>query len=147
MHVRRTSVNSVIFFFFFFFSPSTKIPRMLGYLLEKIYIFICVCIYMIFNIQVLTVMSVYLQALLERTGYTLDVTTGQRKYGGPPPDSVYSGVQPGIGTEVSVLQPFAEIFPVCKYFYLLYDGKNNFHFFRRVAIAFVLLSICILLPL
>ncbi len=24
------------------------------------------------------------QALLERTGYTLDVTTGQRKYGGPP---------------------------------------------------------------
>uniref|UniRef100_A0A2K6KE79 Heteroous nuclear ribonucleoprotein R n=1 Tax=Rhinopithecus bieti TaxID=61621 RepID=A0A2K6KE79_RHIBE len=37
-----------------------------------------------------------------RTGYTLDVTTGQRKYGGPPPDSVYSGVQPGIGTEVFV---------------------------------------------
>lgn len=42
------------------------------------------------------------QALLERTGYTLDVTTGQRKYGGPPPDTVYSGVQPGIGTEVSM---------------------------------------------
>ncbi|EPY82438.1 heterogeneous nuclear ribonucleoprotein R isoform 5-like protein [Camelus ferus] len=41
----------------------------------------------------------HVQALLERTGYTLDVTTGQRKYGGPPPDSVYSGVQPGIGTE------------------------------------------------
>nr|XP_011761112.2 heterogeneous nuclear ribonucleoprotein R [Macaca nemestrina] len=40
-----------------------------------------------------------IKALLERTGYTLDVTTGQRKYGGPPPDSVYSGVQPGIGTE------------------------------------------------
>jgi hypothetical protein len=29
----------------------------------------------------------------------LDVTTGQRKYSGPPPDSVYSGVQPGTGTE------------------------------------------------
>jgi len=55
--------------------------------------------------------------LLERTGYTLDVTTGQRKYGGPPPDSVYSGVQPGIGTEVSVLRLFAEIFPVCKLFF------------------------------
>ncbi|XP_026965596.1 heterogeneous nuclear ribonucleoprotein R isoform X2 [Orcinus orca] len=40
-----------------------------------------------------------IKALLERTGYTLDVTTGQRKYGGPPPDSVYSGMQPGIGTE------------------------------------------------
>ncbi|XP_032481000.1 heterogeneous nuclear ribonucleoprotein R isoform X7 [Phocoena sinus] len=44
-----------------------------------------------------------IKALLERTGYTLDVTTGQRKYGGPPPDSVYSGMQPGIGTEVKVL--------------------------------------------
>lgn len=42
----------------------------------------------------------YLQALLERTGYTLDVTTGQRKYGGPPPESVYSGQQPSVGTEV-----------------------------------------------
>lgn len=40
------------------------------------------------------------QALLERTGYTLDVTTGQRKYGGPPPDEVFKGTQPGIGTEV-----------------------------------------------
>ncbi|XP_004911637.1 heterogeneous nuclear ribonucleoprotein R isoform X1 [Xenopus tropicalis] len=43
-----------------------------------------------------------IKALLERTGYTLDVTTGQRKYGGPPPESVSSGAQPGIGTEVSV---------------------------------------------
>lgn len=46
---------------------------------------------------------VYSQALLERTGYTLDVTTGQRKYGGPPPEEVYSGPQPGIGTEVTLL--------------------------------------------
>ncbi|MBZ3869931.1 Heterogeneous nuclear ribonucleoprotein R [Sciurus carolinensis] len=45
-----------------------------------------------------------IKALLERTGYTLDVTTGQRKYGGPPPDSVYSGVQPGIGTELKKLK-------------------------------------------
>lgn len=43
---------------------------------------------------------VFVQALLERTGYTLDVTTGQRKYGGPPPDDVFKGTQPGIGTEV-----------------------------------------------
>ncbi|CAJ0944552.1 unnamed protein product [Ranitomeya imitator] len=42
------------------------------------------------------------QALLERTGYSLDVTTGQRKYGGPPPESVSSCAQPGIGTEVFV---------------------------------------------
>ncbi|CDQ57989.1 unnamed protein product [Oncorhynchus mykiss] len=40
-----------------------------------------------------------IKALLERTGYTLDVTTGQRKYGGPPPDEVHSRAQPGIGTE------------------------------------------------
>lgn len=43
------------------------------------------------------------QALLERTGYTLDVTTGQRKYGGPPPESVHSGAQPTIGTEVKII--------------------------------------------
>ena len=41
---------------------------------------------------------------MERTGYTLDVTTGQRKYGGPPPDSVYSGQQPSVGTEVKKLK-------------------------------------------
>uniref|UniRef100_A0A4W5R4D7 RRM domain-containing protein n=2 Tax=Hucho hucho TaxID=62062 RepID=A0A4W5R4D7_9TELE len=43
-----------------------------------------------------------IKALLERTSYTLDVTTGQRKYGGPPPDEVYSRAQPGVGTEVFV---------------------------------------------
>uniref|UniRef100_A0A674NTP8 Heterogeneous nuclear ribonucleoprotein R n=1 Tax=Takifugu rubripes TaxID=31033 RepID=A0A674NTP8_TAKRU len=43
-----------------------------------------------------------IKALLERTGYTLDVTTGQRKYGGPPPDNVFTGTHPGIGTEVFV---------------------------------------------
>lgn len=30
-------------------------------------------------------MLITLQEILERTGYSLDVTTGQRKYGGPPP--------------------------------------------------------------
>uniref|UniRef100_A0A2I2YL45 RRM domain-containing protein n=1 Tax=Gorilla gorilla gorilla TaxID=9595 RepID=A0A2I2YL45_GORGO len=43
-----------------------------------------------------------IKALLERAGYTLDVTTGQRKYGGPPPDSVYSGQQTSVGTEIFV---------------------------------------------
>ncbi|KAM9776296.1 heterogeneous nuclear ribonucleoprotein R-like isoform X1 [Syngnathus acus] len=43
-----------------------------------------------------------IKALLEQTGYTLDVTTGQRKYGGPPPEKVFNGLQPGIGTEVFV---------------------------------------------
>ncbi|XP_028316728.1 heterogeneous nuclear ribonucleoprotein R-like isoform X1 [Gouania willdenowi] len=43
-----------------------------------------------------------IKALLDRTGYTLDVTTGQRKYGGPPPEDVFKGTQPGIGTEVFV---------------------------------------------
>lgn len=41
---------------------------------------------------------------MERTGYTLDVTTGQRKYGGPPPEEVFQGAQPGIGTEVKLLE-------------------------------------------
>ncbi|XP_063078840.1 heterogeneous nuclear ribonucleoprotein Q-like isoform X1 [Engraulis encrasicolus] len=43
-----------------------------------------------------------IKELLDRTGYTLDVTTGQRKYGGPPPEAVYSGLQPHVGTEIFV---------------------------------------------
>lgn len=39
-----------------------------------------------------------IKEILERTGYPLDVTTGQRKYGGPPPN--YEGSQPGPGCEV-----------------------------------------------
>ncbi|KAJ7385714.1 hypothetical protein OS493_013745 [Desmophyllum pertusum] len=39
-----------------------------------------------------------IKALLDRTGYTLDITTGQRKYGGPPPN--WEGPPPGTGSEV-----------------------------------------------
>ncbi|KAI5711619.1 hypothetical protein M8J75_001866 [Diaphorina citri] len=39
-----------------------------------------------------------IKAVLERTGYSLDVTTGQRKYGGPPPN--WQGPAPGVGCEV-----------------------------------------------
>merc|ERR1719430_76235 len=38
-----------------------------------------------------------IRAILERTGYSLDVTTGQRKYGGPPPQ--WEGPAPGNGCE------------------------------------------------
>ena len=40
-----------------------------------------------------------LKAILDRTSYSLDVTTGQRKYGGPPPN--WDVAQPGPGHEVS----------------------------------------------
>ncbi|XP_076466503.1 heterogeneous nuclear ribonucleoprotein Q-like isoform X1 [Babylonia areolata] len=39
-----------------------------------------------------------LQEILKRTGYELDVTSGQRKYGGPPPG--WTQPQPGAGHEV-----------------------------------------------
>ena len=39
-----------------------------------------------------------IKAILDRTGYSLDVTTGQRKYGGPPPG--WDGPAPGNGCEV-----------------------------------------------
>ncbi|KAG8195906.1 hypothetical protein JTE90_001141 [Oedothorax gibbosus] len=42
-----------------------------------------------------------IKAILERTGYSLDVTTGQRKYGGPPPDWENKS-PPGSGCEVFV---------------------------------------------
>jgi len=41
-----------------------------------------------------------IKEILERTGYTLDVTTGQRKYGGPPPD--WEDPPPPNGCEVSL---------------------------------------------
>jgi len=40
-----------------------------------------------------------LKAILERTGYSLDVTTGQRKYGGPPPGTE-DPTPPGTGHEI-----------------------------------------------
>ena len=42
-----------------------------------------------------------IKEILERTGYTLDVTTGQRKFGGPPPG--WEGEPPSNGCEVSML--------------------------------------------
>uniref|UniRef100_A0A1A8IRN9 Synaptotagmin binding, cytoplasmic RNA interacting protein n=1 Tax=Nothobranchius kuhntae TaxID=321403 RepID=A0A1A8IRN9_NOTKU len=51
-----------------------------------------------------------IKELLERTSYTLDVTTGQRKYGGPPPESVFSGPQPTIGTEELEGEPIEIVF-------------------------------------
>ncbi|XP_022655415.1 heterogeneous nuclear ribonucleoprotein Q-like isoform X2 [Varroa destructor] len=41
-----------------------------------------------------------IKAILERSGYSLDVTTGQRKYGGPPPG--FDGQPPAAGCEVFV---------------------------------------------
>ncbi|XP_069129810.1 heterogeneous nuclear ribonucleoprotein Q-like isoform X1 [Argopecten irradians] len=43
-----------------------------------------------------------LKDILARTGYSLDVTTGQRKYGGPPPGSEESSTPPGSGHEIFV---------------------------------------------
>lgn len=43
-----------------------------------------------------------IQALLDKTKYSLDVTTGQRRYGGPPPSDVYEGDEPGPGCQVFI---------------------------------------------
>ena len=40
-----------------------------------------------------------MQEILDRTGYSLEITSGQRKYGGPPPN--YDGPTPAPGQEVS----------------------------------------------
>ncbi|KAI1286029.1 Heterogeneous nuclear ribonucleoprotein Q [Halotydeus destructor] len=49
-----------------------------------------------------------LKAILERTGYSLDITSGQRKYGGPPPD--WTERVPGAGCEIFVGKIPKEIF-------------------------------------
>jgi len=42
--------------------------------------------------------NLMMQVILDRSGYSLDVTTGQRKYGGPPPG--LPSAPPGPGHEV-----------------------------------------------
>ena len=48
---------------------------------------------------------------MDRTGYQLDITTGQRKYGGPPPN--WEGTQPGAGHEVNY-RTLNYLFTVCE---------------------------------
>ena len=56
--------------------------------------------------------------LLDRTGYSLDITTGQRKYGGPPPG--WEGPAPGQGEKVMFLA-FNEFFlAFLKIIYIMY---------------------------
>jgi len=43
-----------------------------------------------------------IKELLQRTKYNLDVTTGQRKYGGPPPKTICDAETPSSGTEVFI---------------------------------------------
>jgi len=43
-----------------------------------------------------------IKELLTRTGYSLDITTGQRRYGGPPPTTVYEGKNPGNGCQIFI---------------------------------------------
>lgn len=43
-----------------------------------------------------------IKELLQRTKYNLDVTTGQRKYGGPPPKTVCDADTPSSGAEVFI---------------------------------------------
>ena len=51
-----------------------------------------------------------IKEILERTGYTLDVTTGQRKFGGPPPD--WDGEPPTNGCEVNTSFYFVNYTPI-----------------------------------
>ena len=48
-----------------------------------------------------------IKEILDRTGYTLDVTTGQRKFGGPPPG--WEGEAPSKGCEVSTSKARSQI--------------------------------------
>jgi len=43
-----------------------------------------------------------IKALTDRTGYPLEVTSGQRRYGGPPPKEVYDGEDPGPQCQVFI---------------------------------------------
>lgn len=61
---------------------------------------------------------------MERTGYSLDVTTGQRKYGGPPPG--WEGPPPGTGCEVGYVHILVSV-SVYKFEINKNTGINRFH--------------------
>ena len=76
-----------------------------------------------------------IKEILNRTGYKLDVTTGQRKYGGPPPN--WEGDPPASGCEVSTkVDPFLHwmFFLVCE---ITKTGSGKMRFFtaRKVNLA------------
>eukprot|EP00794_Sanderia_malayensis_P000332 gene332-964_t len=72
-----------------------------------------------------------IKELLNRTGYSLDITTGQRKYGGPPPG--WEGDAPGTGTRRFCSQIFVgklprdmfedELVPMFEKFGQIYDFR------------------------
>jgi hypothetical protein len=66
-----------------------------------------------------------IKAILDRTGYKLDVTTGQRKYGGPPPN--WTDLPPPNGCEVNLCH-YSEMmttttFLLISYFFQVFCGK------------------------
>lgn len=64
-----------------------------------------------------------IKALLERTGYSLDITMGQRKYGGPPPG--WEGPPPATGSTVRNLSNFSSSHRRHNCLYLLHDFANQ----------------------
>ena len=68
---------------------------------DMLYVCACICLSSHPSVIMYCMVSCcyYAQDILDRTGYSLNVTRGQRKYGGPPPD--YDGPPPGPGQEVN----------------------------------------------
>jgi len=79
------------------------------------------------------------KALLQKTKYTLEITSGQRSYGGPPPKDIYDGDDPGAKCQVFIgkipntayedeLVPLFEQFGIIWNFRLMMDpatGNNR----------------------
>ena len=83
-----------------------------------------------------------LQEILDRTGYSLDVTTGQRKYGGPPPGG--DPTPPGTGHEVGNLDVFHYcIFWTSMFWFLIRQITQylNVYFYQILLIPFPLVNI------
>ena len=55
----------------------------------------------------------FTQTLLDRTGYSVEVTVGQRKYGGPPPDYTGDDISKEPGHEVGYWRPLIPFTFIC----------------------------------
>ena len=74
-----------------------------------------------------------IKELLVRTNYNLDVTTGQRKYGGPPPASVCHADTPPSEAEVFIGKIPRDMFEgKFNVFYLMQSKLLRTHFFVNI---------------
>ena len=90
------------------------LPKLLWYFLFNCPYFVSYSIVVTVIFANINFGTLCLQEIIQRTGYSHEVTPGQRKYGGPPPG--WNGPPPGPGHEVRCLKLVFSAITFCTYY-------------------------------